>query len=307
VVIDGDTPAFKRSFTPVMAQELGARFSAEAAASSLAVLEQRWHVQAPPRPLNLFYRKPQSRLRLDWEGDRVLLADSGESWTLQEALHHLELEPERFSPNVILRPLHQQKVLPAAVFIGGGAEVAYWLELKPVFEAAGVFMPVVLLRNSVLWVDEAGASRLDALGLTPDALFQDEEALVKGWVHTRESSALSLDEERQQASALFEQLVEKVRGVDASLVGKAEADKAALLSALEKLEQRLVKAAKQRHEVELNQLRKLHARLFPERGLQERQDNFSALWLRHGQAFLDALLDHLDPLEPAFTVLVERP
>jgi len=306
VVLDGDTPAFKRQFAPIMARELSAQFSARATVPALAVLEKEWHVQAPPRPLNLFYRTPGERIRLDWAKEQLHLADTGQTWTVEEALEKLDAHPEQFSPNVILRPLHQQMALPAVAFIGGGAEVAYWLELKPVFEAAGVFMPVVLLRNSALWVDEAGAKRLESLGLSPQALFEEEEALVRRWVHAHEPSDLTLDEERRQAETLYLGLVERVRGVDASLVGKVEADKAALLSAIEKLEQRLVKAAKQRHEVELNQLRKVHARFFPDRGLQERTENFSTIWLRHGSAFIEALLQGFDPLLPEFTVFSEE-
>lgn len=306
LVIHADKPEFKALFAPIVERELKGDFSRKIIEPALHQLESGWHVQAPPRDINLFYREPGVRERIEKNDQSYLLVESNRQWSEDQMLQMLADHPERFSPNVILRPIQQQLLLPAVAFLGGGAEVAYWLQLKQLFAETGVFMPVVMLRNSVLWLDAAGAKRLKNLDITIADLFLEEDALIRQWVHEHEQADLSLEPERLEIDKMYTSIADRSRQIDASLVGKIEAEKAAQLSALEKLEQRLVKASKQRHEVEVNQVRKLLAKYFPERGLQERSENFSSIWLRHGQLFVDALIQVLNPLDPRFAVVVEK-
>jgi bacillithiol biosynthesis cysteine-adding enzyme BshC len=305
VVLDADTPALKRPFAALAERELREGFAAAHGGEARRLLAERWHLQAEPRPLNLFRTEPGRRERLDRDGDGVMGADTGRRWTVDELVDEVRAHPERFSPNVVLRPLHQQAVLPAVAFLGGGGELAYWLPLAESFRAAGVFAPVLLLRNSAWWLDRPSAERLEALDLDPARLFGDPERVVQDWVRAHESADLSLATERAELEAFYGRIAERAAAVDPSLVGTVEAEMAGQAKALEKLEQRLVKAAKQRHDTQVNQLRKLFERHFPGGGLQERHDNMAALWLRHGEAFLDALMDTLDPLDPRFTILRE--
>jgi uncharacterized protein YllA (UPF0747 family) len=226
--------------------------------------------------------------------------------SMDEALELARTHPERFSPNVQLRPLYQQVVLPALAFLGGGSEVAYWLPLREAFDAAGIFMPVVLLRQSFWWIDRPSAERLESLDLRPQDLFEEAESLVKSWVHAHETVDLSLAAEKAELNALYGRIADRAAAVDPSLRGKVDAEKAGQGKALDKLEGRLVKASKQRHETQVKQLRKLLERHFPGGGLQERYDNMASLWLRHGPAFIDALMASMDPLDPAFVVVSER-
>jgi len=98
-------------------------------------------------------------------------------------LTELQNHPERFSPNVILRGVFQETILPGVVFIGGGGELAYWMELKNVFKEANVPMPVLQLRNSFLFIRAKQLQQWTALGLTKEDLFKPvldiEVAFVK--------------------------------------------------------------------------------------------------------------------------------
>jgi bacillithiol synthase len=306
LVVHADDPALRRVFVPVAEQELRESLVSRSLDDSLAVLATNWHVQAAPREINLFYRAPGLRERIDRREDGFALADSGRTFEEHELLKQLRDEPHCISPNVLLRPLQQQGILPAAAFVGGGSELAYWLPLKPLFEACDIFMPVVLLRPSALWIDAASASKLEQWGFEPAQLFEEEEQLVKEWVNRQEAQDLSLEPEREAITELYRGLAERVQVLDASLVGKVEAERAAHIQQLEKLEQRLVRAAKNKHEVSLNQFRKVIQRFFPDRGLQERRDHFGMLWLRHGPEFIRVLIQTLDPLEGKFTILVEQ-
>lgn len=307
VVLDADVSRLKALQKSWIRRELESGFAAKALAPALAQLEASWHVQASPREINLFYRTDQTRERIDRKGEDFVLSESEQTFKRQELFQLLEKFPERFSPNVILRPLQQQQILPAIAFLGGGAEVAYWLPLRRLFEEAGLFMPVVLLRNSALWIDAGGVSRCRQLKLSLRDLFRDPDQLIRDWVKDQETVELDWQNEKQQIDQVFDSLVEKAKGIDVSLMGKVEAERAAQQNGLEKIGQRLIKAAKQRHETELNQIRKLQGKYFPDGGLQERVDHFGMLWLRYGPEFIDVLLRSFDPLDGRFTLIAENP
>jgi bacillithiol biosynthesis cysteine-adding enzyme BshC len=305
LVMHADDPELRRVFVPVAERELRESMVADLLAAPLEVLAANWHVQAAPRDINLFYRAAGVRERIERQGDGFVLAESGLSFSAQELLDKVQGNPHCISPNVLLRPLQQQGMLPAVAFVGGGSELAYWLPLKPLFEACGIFMPVLLLRPSVLWIDPASTAKLEQWGWAAEEMFDEEEQLVKEWVRRQETADLSLEPERQEMEAFYQALAEKVQLHDASLVGKVAAERAAHIQQLDKLEQRLVRAAKNKHEVALNQFRKVIQRFFPDRGLQERRDHFGMLWLRHGPEFIQVLIDTLDPLDARFSIVSE--
>ena len=153
VVLDPDDAEFKKSFVPVMEDELLNKASYPIITSQIKKLGEHYKIQAHPREINLFYLADQLRERIERNGEKWVVLNTAIEWTKNELLKELNEHPERFSPNVMLRGLYQETILPNAVFIGGGAEVAYWLQLKPLFEHYKVFYPAVHLRQSVMWVE----------------------------------------------------------------------------------------------------------------------------------------------------------
>src|SRR5690606_33901904 len=111
-------------------------------------------VQVNPREINLFYLDKNLRERIIKENDTYLINNTNLKFSEKELLDILESHPEKFSPNVIMRPLYQEVILPNLCYIGGGGELAYWLELKALFEEVKIPFPVLLLRNSVVLVSD---------------------------------------------------------------------------------------------------------------------------------------------------------
>ncbi len=305
LVFRPEDPILRRAFNPIVQRELETPFALNATKRAIELLDQHWHVQAMPRDLNLFYSEPGLRERIERDGDGFVLSDSSRRFSAAQMAELLESDPNRFSPNVVLRPLLQQCLLPALVFIGGGSELAYWLQLKELFKQADVFMPVLMLRNSVLWVDAASAKKWRNLDLELGDLFEDEDALLRRWVDAHEPEDLSLKKERENITAVYAGIAAIAQDIDASLLGKVEAEKAAQLNALDKLSQRLIKAGKQKHEIAIGQIRKTLGKCFPDGGFQERSEHFGMLWVKHGADIRQILLEQLDPLDPRFTVIEE--
>jgi uncharacterized protein YllA (UPF0747 family) len=215
----------------------------------------------------------------------------------------LEAHPERFSPNVVLRPLFQELILPNLAYVGGGGEIAYWLERKAQFAHFGINYPLLLRRNSVLWIDKATSSRIEKLGLRVHDLFVDTEFLIKQYVALNSEGELSLQAEMAQLKALFEQIRLKALEVDATLEKAVLAEGVKQEKVIEQLEGRLVRAEKQKHETAINQIRSLKEKLFPGNGLQERTDNFLNFYLKYGPQFGAVLEEVVDPFAEGFLVV----
>jgi bacillithiol biosynthesis cysteine-adding enzyme BshC len=262
--------------------------------------------QAFVRPINLFYLLPGKRERIEKQGDIYKVLNTEIQFQETEILSELENHPERFSPNVILRPLYQEIILPNLAYIGGGGELAYWMERKLQFEYYGIPYPMLIRRNSMQWIDKNAAAKLEKLGFKAVDIFKETETLIKEFVAKNSETELSFNEERIAFEGIFNQISEKVKLIDVSLEGNVAAQQAQLFNALEKLETRLFRSEKQKAETELNQIRKIQEKLCLPNGLQERKENFMGLYLKYGEELFNFLVNELNPLEREFLLVLEE-
>jgi uncharacterized protein YllA (UPF0747 family) len=212
--------------------------------------------------------------------------------------------PEKFSPNVVLRPVYQEMVLPNLAYIGGGAEVAYWFQLKAVFAACGVVYPLVLLRDSAMYINRPSATRMQKLNLSPLDMFQELPALKRQITTQFESESLNLSQEQQAIEAVFAQISQLATRIDPTLTKSVAAEAQKTHNALAVMEKKLVKANDAKYEVFFNQLTNLKDKLFPHGTLQERAENFFTYHTNNPE-FIPQLLAAFNPLAGKFTVLIE--
>jgi uncharacterized protein YllA (UPF0747 family) len=220
-------------------------------------------------------------------------------------LREVDSHPERFSPNVNLRPLYQERILPNLAYIGGGGELAYWLERKLLFDHYKVPLPILVRRNSVLYLDPSAVKQRTKLDIAQDTLFESQDDLVSRWIHKHARHEISIETEFGQISDLLASIVKKAASIDPTLGKKVEADKTRMLKDVDHLGKRLVRAEKAQNETRIGQIIKLYDRLFPEGNLQERYDSFIAHYLRHGRAYIDSLIANLDPFVNQVLVIEE--
>jgi bacillithiol biosynthesis cysteine-adding enzyme BshC len=254
----------------------------------------------------LFYLDKGLRERIVLEDGVYKALNTNLVWTEAEILDLLEKHPEHFSPNVVLRPLFQELVLPNLAYVGGGGELAYWLERKTQFETLGIPYPMLVRRNSVLWLDKDAQKKLQKFGFTASEFFEDTDLLVRRFIETNAAGEINLQPEIQAIAQVYEQLAAKAAAIDPTLDKAVRADASKTTAALEQWQARLMKAEKQRHEVTLNQLRALKEKLFPGNGLQERSENFLAYYLKYGPGYFDTLKNALQPFDPGFIILSEE-
>jgi len=296
----------KREFIPIIRDEIFNQVSQPLVLATAEKLnEVGFKTQASPREINFFYLNHQIRERIVIKNDRYHILNTEISFSKEEMENEIENHPEHFSPNVIMRPLFQELILPNLAYIGGGGELAYWLERKTQFEYFQLNFPMLIRRNSAVWIDKGTKKRMNKLGLIPSTLFQATEDLIKNFVKKNSEGELSFSSEKKELEAIFEKVKNKTIEVDASLGKTVLAESVKQIKSLENLESRVMRAEKQKHEVSINQIRNLKEKLFPANGLQERKDNFMAFYLKHGESYLETLKDTFDPLEKSFIVIEE--
>jgi uncharacterized protein YllA (UPF0747 family) len=223
------------------------------------------------------------------------------SFTKNELEQELKLYPERFSPNVILRPLMQQKLLPSIAYIGGAGELAYWLQLKSTFDFYQVNFPILMLRNSALLVPQNLNQKIQKLGFDTITFFLDVEELKKKFIQN--NTTFSLEKEQKKILQEFDMLKEKTSTIDASLVGYVAAESQKVNKIIENIETRVLKSLKQKNELNLNQIEKIKNQLFPNQNLQERVENFSVYYAKYGQEFIINLIDNFDVFNKQFLLI----
>ncbi|MEE1898904.1 bacillithiol biosynthesis cysteine-adding enzyme BshC [Flavobacterium rakeshii] len=303
VIIDGDNTNLKKLFAPHVKEELLNQTSHTKVAETADNLKD-YNIQVNPREINLFYIEDNIRERIILQDGVYYVNNTEIQFSEAQILALLETNPEKFSPNVIMRPLYEEVILPNLCYIGGGGELAYWLELKSYFESAGVTFPMLLLRNSVLIATEKQAEKLDKLNLSWADVFMKQDKLVNK--KTVEFSELSLDFSEQRAflQQQFAKLHAMATKTDATFGGAVKAQETKQLKGLDNLEKKLRRAEKHNHTDKLERITEIQNELFPGRSLQERKANFSQFYLEYDGKLIDKLFSSLKPLEHDFNIVV---
>ena len=302
VILDGDNHALKKEFVSYIKEELMHQTSFEKVTITNTLLKD-YTIQVKPREINLFYIEDNLRERILLENGIYKINSTKMEFSESEILELLEKKPEKFSPNVILRPLYQEIILPNLCYIGGGGEVAYWLELKTVFDANKITFPILLLRNSVLLSTQKQNDKAVKLNLSWDDLFLNQQELFTQKTKKFSKFTVDFSEQKTHLKNQFKNLYKIASQTDKSFIGAVKAQETKQIKGLENLEKRLLKAEKRIYTEELERILQLQNELFPNQSLQERKANFSEFYLEHGDQMIKKLLEKLNPLEQNFTFI----
>jgi len=303
VILDGDAVSLKRLFAPFVKEELIHQTSFQKVTKTNALLEQGYSIQVNPREINLFYIEDTLRERILFENNQYKINNTSLTFSETEIIELLDKSPEKFSPNVILRPLYQEVILPNLCYIGGGGELAYWFQLKSNFEANNITFPILLLRNSVLLTTSKQAANADKLELSWQDLFTNQQELFTKKTNNFSQFTIDFTEQKKFLSQQFKKLNEIALQTDKSFSGAVKAQEIKQIKGLDNLEKRMLKAEKRVHAEKLERILNLQNELFPNQGLQERKANFAEFYLDVNGKLLEKLFDELHPLGSNFTII----
>ena len=302
VILDADHSDLKREFVPYIKEELINQTAHKTVTETLQKLKE-YPVQVNPREINMFYIENNLRERILFEDGKYQINNTKITFSENGILELVAKNPERFSPNVILRPLYQEVILPNLCYIGGGGEIAYWLELKATFQAFNCTFPILLLRNSALLITPKQAEKATKLGLTYNDLFAKQEDLINRKVLELSEIPIDFSIQKDFLKQQFSDLYAIANQTDKSFLGAVKAQEAKQIKGLENLEKRLLKAQKKKYVAELQRVIDLQNELFPNQSLQERKANFSEFYLETGKALIEKLVAELKPFEQDFNII----
>jgi bacillithiol biosynthesis cysteine-adding enzyme BshC len=305
VIINADDHQLKKQFAQIISADILQQNSERNIEKTSKVLEKLdYKTQVNGRDINFFYLKDNLRERLIFEKGRYLVNHTDISFSEEEIKTEIQNYPERFSPNVVMRPMYQEFILPNLAYIGGGAEVAYWMQLKANFDFYKVDFPVLLLRNSALLIDKRSAENLYSLGFALEDVFLPVEEMKNIWVRKNSTAQLSLADETRALNSIFDQIKLNAFKIDKTLSISTDSAKQKTNHLLANLEKKLFRAEKRKHEYSLEQIENVKKRLFPGGTLQERTLNIAPMYVNYGEDFLSSLIENFEPLGGDFTLLL---
>ena len=302
VVIDGDDKDLKRLFAPIVEADILSQKSFELVnETNQGLVDVGYNSQAFTREINFFYIQDGLRERIEQKGDRFSVKRTDISWTEAELKEKIARDPECFSPNVIMRPVYQETILPNLGYVGGPAEMAYWLQLKGVFEHYETSYPILLPRNFGMVIDHVITRKINKVGLDNESLFRDAHDLKERLLLQIGEDHL-IDSDREALGRVFADIRQKAVRIDGSLDGYIGAQETRVLKTLDNIQRKIKRAKEEKNDISMNQIDAIKEGLFPEGGLQERFDNFLNFQITH-PTFIKDLLANFDPFDLRFYLL----
>jgi bacillithiol synthase len=309
VVLNPDEPRLKKLFSSVIKDELIHNTAFKNAALTIAELEKlNYKIQALPREINLFYLDENIRERIVFNetNNCYEVLNTSYSFSKDELIRLVDISPEKFSPNVFLRPLYQETILPNLAYVGGSGELSYWLEQKKIFEHYNTPFPVLVQRNSFTLIDAATQKKLQKISLPIEQFFNEKDAIIKNYL-AQNNTLPDFSSEKIWLEKLFGEIKMKAEAIDVTLKATVDAQLQATLNGLDNLEKKLTRAEKQKQETAINQIKSIRGKFFPENNLQERYENMLPYYAKYGLQLNERLLELIEPLDSSMNLLSSSP
>jgi bacillithiol synthase len=303
VTLDADSRALKAQFASVMVDDIFQNTAFDLVNKRTEQIENLgYKTQISPREINFFYLDDSVRERIVKANDRFEVLNTDLAFSEDEMKSIIENEPEKISPNVVLRPLYEEWILPNLAYIGGPSEVPYWLQLKPVFEHYKEAFPALMPRNFGLLLDDRSSKSLEKLGFSIADIFKTTDSLKAVYVKSHSDKELELTEELAQLEKMYTGIIAKANSIDITLARTSEAFKVKSVALLNTLEKKLIRSEKRNYTEAMTKIEKLKEHLCPGGGLQERKDNMLNFYTEEN-GLIETLLEAFDPLDYRFNVV----
>lgn len=293
LILDGDSKELKNQVKETFKDELLHFSLQKTSKNKVDLLTGKYgKVQVNPREINLFYLS-ETRDRIEFNGQKYIIVDKTIQFTKEEILAELENHPERFSPNALMRPVYQENVLPNLAYIGGNAEIMYWLELKDYFSKIMIPFPILIPRNSMLFLKEKTVGKIEKLDLKIEDFFQNFTVLTNQKI-LKDNPILQLLEEKEESLiSNFSALRASAETTEKSFGNMVKAEEVRQLKSFKRMKKRLLHAEKIKQNELLERLENLFLDVHPAKTWQERVYNFSVFFSDYGYSWLENCLEEM--------------
>lgn len=302
VIIDGDDKELKKSFLPVIKNELLESNIHKVLQTDKTVLNEKYKTQAHVREINLFYLAPNERLRIIRKNEATWHTEHNEyQWEKETLIQEVNKYPERFSPNVITRPMYQESILPNIIFVGGGGEISYWLQLKKAFDYYNIPYPLLKLRNSWHISSNLIKSDMEKFTLSYQDLFMHIDKVLRNYF-IQISDMKTLLREKENIHIALQKIQNSGEHIHINLIQSTKAHSKKIENILLRLETKYINHLKKKYPNDVTALKKIQSTFLPHQILQERYDNFIPYYTERGEEWIDTLLNNCNEFYTEFII-----
>ncbi|MBX7201479.1 MAG: bacillithiol biosynthesis cysteine-adding enzyme BshC [Bacteroidia bacterium] len=302
LILDADDHRLKSSFAGIMAKDISEGNSFRLVSKQAEKLKENYSVQVNGRPVNFFWMGQGARTRIEGDGNQWHTHEPNRKWTIETLKEELSNTPEHFSPNVVMRPLYQEFILPNIAYIGGGAEVAYWLELKEVFDFYQVPYPILLMRNSFTLIDRTNSYRIENYLGGLEELFSPVDTLIRKVFERKFNIKEGQNNRLELLAAFFKTLQAEISPADTPTQASLAAMHRRWEHELNRYNQKIVRNQKKQEQQLLDGIKSLHGMVYPSGILQERTCGLADLFSINGGNLIPAVHQAIQPLEPSMVI-----
>ncbi len=290
-------PAVKRILKPVFEKEITEfLYHTSFLVERSAELEEIYHAQVKVKPINLFYTDEKERLSIDpTETGEYRLKGKRKKFTREELLLQLEEAPEKFSPNVLLRPICQDYLFPTAFYIGGPGEISYFAQVSPLYKLFGIDEPFIYPRSSATIVEKGVKAILDKNNISYIEIFSEENELIQKIVAA--SSEFNVEDlfgnTLRDILSSLSSIDEKLGRIDKTLPDLSSKTRQRIEESLNLLKNKAIDAEKRKYDSTIRQVSKVRNVLYPNNNLQERELNWIYFANKYGMDIVKWLYKEL--------------
>jgi len=297
IIFDPQDKDVKRLLVPVFQKEIaGFREHTAKLVNVSATLEELYHAQVKVRPVNLFLNYEEGRFLIEPVENEFRLRGKRKKYSFEELNSLIESEPEKFSPNVLFRPICQDYILPTAFYVGGPSEIAYFAQVMPLYQIFDVPAPVIYPRSSATLVEKNISSAIEKFDLTLNDIFADPEKLKNNIVSKMSEGSLEdmFSKSTYEMELIFDKLQEKLFDIDKTMSETGNKYKQNSLNSLNQLKGKAIDAQKKKYETTLRQIDKITVNIYPDKNLQEREINFLFFANKYGLDVINKIYEELE-------------
>ena len=304
VIIDGNNIALKKIFIPDFKSEINNNFVYKNLLKTNKIIKQNYNPQINPSKSNIFYFSNLNRSKIQCDNDLYFTNNKIKKWSKTELLNEIEKYPDRFSPNVFLRTMYQERIMPNILYVGGPSEISYWLQLKRVFDFRKLTYPILSLRSHFLILSKKTSSTQVKLELNNFDIFLNYDDQLKKIINY--NSLINIDHEISILHSSLLKIEDKFKLIKGAPINSFFVFQKRLNNELNKLKSKMLKFEKTKHDIILRQLTSLNNEIFPNKSIQERSCSFLPYYIKYGKRFFDLLIKEISIFDNKYIILKEE-
>lgn len=296
IIFDPQQSEIKNLLKPIFKKELSNfEVHANEVVKISADLEEVYHSQVKVKPINLFYSDNNGRYSIEPEDDLYRLKGKRQKFTLIELLDEIENYPDKFSANVLLRPITQDYLLPTGFYVAGPSEISYFAQVMPLYNKFGISEPVIYPRSSVTILEKNIKGVLEKYELNIEDIFVEEKLLNNRVLNQVADIRIDdlLNEDEHQIAKAMDNIKEKLFGIDPTLKDLSDKTYQKIKQGLDTIKSKAENAQERKHDVALRQIKKASISLYPNNNLQERELNWLYFANKYGIDIIKWIFDEV--------------